>query len=78
MWSIHPKQIQPILTAFAPDEQEITQAIAILSAAKKAAWGPIHYNQHLHDRASYRYYWMLLKRAHTHGICLSEAALQLV
>jgi len=67
MWSIHPNQIQQILRAFAPTEQEIADASRILLAAQAAAWGPIADRGLLHDRASYRYFWTILKRAHQSG-----------
>ncbi|MBC7435223.1 MAG: CoA ester lyase [Bdellovibrionales bacterium] len=67
MWSIHPAQIRPILEAFAPGEREINTAAGILLAAAQAGWAPISYEKALHDRASYRYFWQLLERAHQTG-----------
>lgn len=67
MWSIHPAQIRPILEAFAPAAQEIEAAAAIIAAAVQAEWAPISFQGQLHDRASYRYYWQLLERAHRTG-----------
>jgi citrate lyase subunit beta/citryl-CoA lyase len=67
MWSIHPGQIRPILAAFAPDAQEVEQACTIIEAAAAADWGPISHQGKLHDRASFRYYWQLLERAHQTG-----------
>jgi citrate lyase subunit beta/citryl-CoA lyase len=64
MWSIHPAQIRPIVDAFAPTVAEIDQAIAILHAAQAAQWAPIRHHDVLHDRASYRYFWQVLERAH--------------
>jgi citrate lyase subunit beta / citryl-CoA lyase len=64
MWSIHPAQIRVIVDAFAPSTAEVDQAIAILMAARDAAWAPIRHLDTLHDRASYRYYWHVLQRAH--------------
>lgn len=78
MWSIHPDQIKPIIKAFAPRSSELQEAITILTAAQAAAWGPIQVNGRLHDRASYRYYWMVLKRAKTNGLALPETALELL
>ena len=78
MWSIHPDQIKPIIKALSPRSSELQEAISILTAAKEAAWGPIQLNGRLHDRASYRYYWMVLKRAKTNGLALSDAALELL
>jgi len=64
MWSIHPAQIRPIVDAFTPSAAEIDQAIEILQAAQAAQWAPIRHRDTLHDRASYRYFWQLLDRAH--------------
>ncbi|WCM94934.1 aldolase/citrate lyase family protein [Acidovorax sp. NCPPB 2350] len=74
MWSIHPGQIRPILEAFAPAQDEIAQAAAIVSAAERAAWAPISVDGVLHDRASYRYFWQVLERAHQTGRALPPAA----
>ncbi len=65
MWSIHPAQIRPIVEAFTPTVAEVDLAIEILAAAQAAQWAPIQHHQTLHDRASYRYFWHLLQRAHT-------------
>lgn len=70
MWSIHPRQIQPIVEAMRPDFAEVTEAAGILLAAQNAHWGPIAWEGKLHDRASYRYYWELLRRAHATGAAL--------
>jgi len=67
MWSIHPDQIRPILDAFAPDMQEIENAIKIIALGNRANWAPTSFNGHLHDRASYRYFWQVLERAHQTG-----------
>jgi citrate lyase subunit beta/citryl-CoA lyase len=64
MWSIHPEQIRPIVEAFTPSVAEVDQAIEILHAAQDAAWAPIRHHDMLHDRASYRYWWQILERAH--------------
>jgi len=64
MWSIHPNQIMPIVEAMRPDFSEVEAAAEILIAAQDKDWGPIQYAGKLHDRASYRYYWELLARAH--------------
>ncbi|MDR0634572.1 MAG: CoA ester lyase [Azoarcus sp.] len=71
MWSIHPGQIRPIVSAMQPDLSEVETAAAILIAAQDASWGPIQRQRHLHDRASYRYYWSLLERARSTGVTLS-------
>ncbi len=67
MWSIHPSQIQPIVEAMRPDLSEVAEAAGILLAAQAADWGPTSWEGKLHDRASYRYYWELLRRAHATG-----------
>ncbi len=64
MWSIHPAQIRPIVAAFSPSAAELEQAIAILRAAQAAHWAPIRNDDTLHDRASYRYFWQVVERAH--------------
>jgi citrate lyase subunit beta/citryl-CoA lyase len=76
MWSIHPSQILPIVTAFRPGAGEIDEAVAILSAAQAADWAPIGHAGVLHDRASYRYFWRLLLRARTAGAELPAAAVE--
>ena len=75
MWSIHPGQIRPILEAFAPQAQEIELATNIMLAAQKADWAPISFASKLHDRASYRYFWQVLERAHQTGRHLPAEAL---
>lgn len=70
MWSIHPDQIRPILRAFSPAEDEVKQAAQILTAAAVQNWAPISFGGVLHDRASYRYFWQLLERAHQTGQAL--------
>jgi citrate lyase subunit beta/citryl-CoA lyase len=72
MWSIHPAQIRPILDAFAPQTDEIDFAGNIILSAMKADWAPISSGGKLHDRASYRYFWHVLERAHQTGRPLSD------
>ena len=67
MWSIHPAQIRPILEAMAPNAADIEQATEIVLAAQAADWAPISYQGHLQDRASYRFFWHVLERAHSTG-----------
>jgi citrate lyase subunit beta/citryl-CoA lyase len=67
MWSIHPNQIRPILAAFAPTQEEIEDATNIIASAAREDWAPISFKGHLHDRASYRYFWQVLERAHQTG-----------
>ncbi len=74
MWSIHPNQIRPILDAFAPSESEVEEAARIVAAAQQADWAPISVDKRLHDRASYRYYWQVLERAHQSGGALPPSA----
>ncbi|MBK6789390.1 MAG: CoA ester lyase [Betaproteobacteria bacterium] len=64
MWSIHPAQIRPIVDAFAPTTAEVDLAIEIITAAQAADWAPIRHRDTLHDRASYRYFWQVIERAH--------------
>lgn len=64
MWSIHPAQIKPIVDAFTPTTAEVDTAIDIVMAAQAANWAPIRHNDTLHDRASFRYFWHVLERAH--------------
>ncbi|MCX7255219.1 MAG: CoA ester lyase [Polaromonas sp.] len=74
MWSIHPNQIRPILEAFAPSEGEIEDAVKIITAAEQAGWAPISFSGKLHDRASYRYFWQVLERAHQTGRAIPAEA----
>ncbi len=72
MWSIHPNQIRPILAAMAPTEEDIEVASKIIAAAAAVDWAPISFESQLHDRASYRYFWQLLERAHRTGCVLPD------
>ena len=74
MWSIHPDQIRPILEAMAPSTGEIEQAARIVAAAQAAHWAPISVDGKLHDRASYRFHWQVLERAHQTGRTLPAGA----
>ncbi len=73
MWSIHPSQIRPILDALAPAAADIERAAAIILAAAAAQWAPVSHEGQLHDRASYRYFWQVLERAHQTGRALPAA-----
>ncbi len=70
MWSIHPDQIRPILKAFSPAEAEVELASTIVLEAARQEWAPISVQGKLHDRASYRYFWQVLERAHQTGCTL--------
>jgi citrate lyase subunit beta/citryl-CoA lyase len=72
MWSIHPDQIRPILAAFAPDPAEIEAAATVLERAAAQDWAPISLAGTLHDRASYRYFWHVLERAHQTGCTVPD------
>ena len=74
MWSIHPDQIRPILQAFAPEPAEVELAADIVTRAQAQAWAPISVGGKLHDRASYRYFWQVLERAHQTGCTLPAHA----
>ncbi len=67
MWSIHPDQIRLVLEALAPDARDIETAAAIVLAAAAADWAPISHAGKLEDRASYRFHWQVLERAHQTG-----------
>jgi citrate lyase subunit beta / citryl-CoA lyase len=75
MWSIHPSQVRPILAAFAPQNHAVQEAIEIVALGAQSDWAPASYKAQLHDRASYRYYWQVLERAHRTGVALSNQAL---
>ncbi len=72
MWSIYPTQIQAIVDAMKPNFKELVTAQGILIAAQDASWGPIQYEGELHDRATYRYFWELVQRAHFSGVKLND------
>lgn len=72
MWSIHPSQIRPIVQAFSPEPAELDAAVQILEKALAAQWAPISHQGVLHDRASYRYYWQVIERAHHTGQALPD------
>jgi len=67
MWSIHPDQIRTIVDVFAPTADEVEQAACIIALAVAQDWGPIQHAGQLHDRASYRFFWQVLERAHQTG-----------
>lgn len=63
MWSVHPDQIPAILKGFQPSEEEVAFASRIIEKAAAASWGPIEVDGVLFDRASYRYYAGIVRRA---------------
>lgn len=74
MWSIHPTQIDAIVDAMRPTAHEVDKAQTIIAAAQDAAWGPLALDGEMHDRASYRLAWTMLKRARAAGVPLSARA----
>jgi citrate lyase subunit beta / citryl-CoA lyase len=70
MWSIHPAQVRPILQAFAPKASDIVIASKIIALGAENTWAPASFEEQLHDRASYRYYWQLIERARQTGATL--------
>jgi citrate lyase subunit beta/citryl-CoA lyase len=76
MWSIHPAQVRTIVEAFAPTVAELDLAIDVIEAAQAAGWAPIRHHDVLHDRASYRYFWHVLERAHRTGQPLPAEVLE--
>ncbi len=76
MWSIYPAQIEPITRAMAPAVPEVEEAEAILLKAYAADWGPIQHEGNLHDRATYRYFWEQLQRAHVLNMALGDEVLR--
>lgn len=78
IWSIHPDQIRPILAAMAPATDEVDEAAELIERAAAAQWAPVQFGGRLHDRASYRYYWQVLDRAHRTGRPLPPQILALV
>lgn len=75
MWSIHPSQIDPVIRGMSPDHNEVDLAIKVIRAAAAADWGPIRLEGRLHDRASYRAFWTILKRAHSAGLLDDKQAI---
>ena len=73
MWSIHPSQIRPMLEAMAPSAHETEQAAELIEAARRAEWAPVSFGGQLHDRASYRFFWQVLERAHQTGRPMPES-----
>jgi citrate lyase subunit beta/citryl-CoA lyase len=76
-WSIYPAQIEPITRAMAPMMPEIEEGQAILVKAYAADWGPIQHEGNLHDRATYRYFWEQIQRAHVLNLPLNREVVSL-
>ena len=74
MYSIHPKQIPFIVEAMQPNSEEVLKASEILLKAQQNNWGPISHANEMHDRASYRLYWQVLKQAQITGVNLPVEA----
>jgi citrate lyase subunit beta/citryl-CoA lyase len=58
----------------APSAGAIEEAVRIVKAAQAAQWAPISVDGKLHDRASYRFHWQVLERAHQTGRTLPAEA----
>ena len=67
MWSIHPDQIRTLVEVFAPTADEVNEATHIIEQAARNDWAPTAVAGTLHDRASYRFFWQVLERAHQTG-----------
>ena len=74
MWSIHPAQIAPIVDALRPEAGAVDEAVAVLLAAQAADWAPLRLSGELHDRASYRLAWSVLRRVRAAGATPPDAA----
>lgn len=77
MWSVHPDQIEPIFQASHPEQELIECAAQILAPALAEGWPPIRHEDRLHDRASYRYLWTVLKSAYLSAFELPACAMPL-
>jgi citrate lyase subunit beta/citryl-CoA lyase len=62
------------LKAFSPSLAEVELAAHIVAAAQAQDWAPISVDGKLHDRASYRYFWQVLERAHQTGCAMPANA----
>ncbi len=67
VWSIQPDQIRTIVDVFAPSAGEVDEAARIVHHAWCHQWAPTQVDGRLHDRASYRFFWQVLERAHQTG-----------
>jgi citrate lyase subunit beta/citryl-CoA lyase len=62
-----------VVEAMAPTADEIELAANLIESARDAEWAPVSYKGQLHDRASYRFFWQVLERAHQTGRALPPA-----
>jgi citrate lyase subunit beta/citryl-CoA lyase len=76
MWSIHPDQIDPIINAFKPDTDLIAKASSIILEAHGKNWAPLAYQGVLYDRASYRYLWLIIKKARLLGLNIDPQVIE--
>lgn len=78
MFSIHPRQIQYILSAMRPDPnkraQEIKFACDLLSTGQEWLWQPVNFGGELCGKPSYREAWRVISQARKEGIALTEEA----
>ncbi|MCB0335676.1 MAG: hypothetical protein KDD62_05200, partial [Bdellovibrionales bacterium] len=74
MWSIYPTHVAAITRAMTPQTAVLELATQVLLLGQKSEWGPTSYEDRLHDRASYRYYWSILKRTKALGGIIPDAA----
>jgi len=74
MWSIHPSQIEPIVRAMSPSQDDVAEAVRVLVAAQRADWAPIAVGGRLHDRGSYRLCWTVLQQARSAGVAIPDDA----
>jgi citrate lyase subunit beta/citryl-CoA lyase len=74
MYSIHPEQIKPIVDAMKPSAAEVQRACEILLLAQQSDWGPVQLQGDMYDRASYRYFWDLLRKAKACAVAIPAAA----
>ena len=73
MWGVRPARIGLILVASASQTDEIDLAVNIILSNVKTDWASRYLGQ-LHDRASCRYFWQVLERAHQTGTPLANEA----
>ncbi len=74
MWSIYPLQIDAIVDAMRPDLSQVERGVELLLKAQDANWGPVQFEGELHDRATYRAFWTLVKRGKVSGIDIDSEA----